>query len=319
MAPQTVATIGAHLDAWEHRDHDDESGVAAHHAVVPPSAPEEASASQLANADNGHAVQHGGWLEHLPLMDDVIPEHEWLHPVPTVAKVPRELEAAILDIFELLWAAIAKAAQAGDIVAQLRAERLWHVIPKMLLAQPQRPRERSEEVQRVAIQAGEVQAIQARLQLFFSGEWRRLLKMAEALWPLHREHKAAQALPTCDGDAGRRRADAVISKCANTGTSAALQLLMSPGVAPCNARTVERVREAVSRHRGRPLPPRTWITNHIGQAVAPGADSFKRTVKRGKRGGAQDFGRVEVRVYPARASPHQCPGCIIQSHLAIGH
>ena len=292
LAPQTVATIGAHLDGWECRAPEDDIMQAAHHPLVdvPPVAPEETSASQPVIASNNSSVQRGSWLHHLPLMDDVTPEHEWLHPVPTIAKVPQELEAAVLDIFELLWTTIAEAARAQDTVAQARAERLWHVIPKMLFAQPQRPRERSEEIQHVSNQAGEVKAVQARLQLFFSGQWRRLLDLAEALWPLHRERKAAQVLPTCDGDAARRRADAVISKCSNSGTSAALQLLMSPGVAPCNARTVERVRETVSRHRDRPLPPRTWVTNHIGQAAPPESSSFKRTLKRGKRGGAQDLG-----------------------------
>ena len=62
--------------------------------------------------------------------------------------MPQELEAAVLDIFEALWTAIAEAVRAQDDVAQTRAERLWHVLPKMLFAQPQRPWERSEEVQR---------------------------------------------------------------------------------------------------------------------------------------------------------------------------
>eukprot|EP00973_Karenia_brevis_P014312 1949507-Karenia_brevis.AAC.1 len=65
--------------------------------------------------------------------------------------------------------------------------------------------------------------------------------MAEALWPLARRRRGPQAplgRGDEDGDDERRRADAVVSKCASSSCSSALQLLMSPGVAPATARTL---------------------------------------------------------------------------------
>eukprot|EP00973_Karenia_brevis_P041922 5803329-Karenia_brevis.AAC.1 len=117
--------------------------------------------------------------------------------------------------------------------------------------------------------------------------------MSEALWPLGQSARGAQAPAGQDdatGDEQRKRADAVISKCAGTGTAQALQLLMSPGVAPASARTVELARKAVCRHEGRPLPPRSWVSDYIGRAAAPDVRVLVRTLKRGGRGGAQDLG-----------------------------
>ena len=142
LAPQTAATIGAHLDSWECRSHIDARGPLQGQpaaATVPPTLAARID-SQPINADSTPPARHRDWLGHLPKMDEVNPEKEWLHPVPTVARVPQELEAAVLDIFEGLWTAIADAVRACDDVAQTRAERLWHVLPKMLFAQPQRPR-----------------------------------------------------------------------------------------------------------------------------------------------------------------------------------
>eukprot|EP00973_Karenia_brevis_P095971 12430033-Karenia_brevis.AAC.1 len=65
-------------------------------------------------------------------------EAAWLHPVLTVQRIPPELEAAVLDIFEELWAAVAGSIVVGDTDGQTCAELLLHVLPQMLLAQPRR-------------------------------------------------------------------------------------------------------------------------------------------------------------------------------------
>eukprot|EP00973_Karenia_brevis_P029423 4059556-Karenia_brevis.AAC.1 len=157
----------------------------------------------------------------------------------------------------------------------------------MLLAQPHRPRARSEDTQHFSQLAAQTRAVQARLQLFHAGEWHQLLRMAEALWPLEGQARGAQA-PAGQDDATseeqRRRADAVVSKCATTGTAPALQLLMSPGVAPSSARTVELTRKAVCRHEGRSLPARSWVADYVGQAAAPDARTLTRALKQGARG-----------------------------------
>eukprot|EP00973_Karenia_brevis_P020016 2747059-Karenia_brevis.AAC.1 len=143
-------------------------------------------------------------------------------------------------------------------------------------------------------QVAETRAIGARLQLFHAGEWHQLLRMAKALWPLAKKGQRRSQAPPGDGQGDgadeRRRADAVVSKCANTSCASALQLLMSPGVAPGSARTVELTKKAVCRHQGRSLPQPSWVSDYQNGAAAPDYDVLRRTLKCGKRGGAQDLG-----------------------------
>eukprot|EP00973_Karenia_brevis_P053009 7369791-Karenia_brevis.AAC.1 len=229
LAPQTVADLGALLHAWERpaaSRHVDtfEPGTQEH--VVDGPAPVDDTAPVV-----GDATIQGDWLQFLPGMNDVDVVAQWLHPVPTVARVPPELEMAVLDILERLWHTVFDAIRTGATDTQRCAERLLHVLPKMLLAQPQRDLTRSEEAERCPQQLQERRAIEARLQLFYRGQWQQLLDLAEALWPLSRGRRSPQAplgQGEQDGDDERRRADAVVSKCANTGCSSALQLLMSP-------------------------------------------------------------------------------------------
>eukprot|EP00973_Karenia_brevis_P069347 9642427-Karenia_brevis.AAC.1 len=91
-------------------------------------------------------------------MEAVNVEAQWLHPVPTIQKIPVEFEAELLAIMEQLWVRVAEAVVAQDTAAQVAAERLLHVLPKMLLAQPQRPRARSEDAQPFSQQAAESRA-----------------------------------------------------------------------------------------------------------------------------------------------------------------
>eukprot|EP00973_Karenia_brevis_P016341 2239014-Karenia_brevis.AAC.1 len=62
-----------------------------------------------------------------------------------------------------------------------------------------------------------------------------------------------------------------MTKCANTSAPLALQLLMSPGVAPSSVCTVALARSAACRHQGRPLPFRTWVSEFLDRAADPDA------------------------------------------------
>eukprot|EP00973_Karenia_brevis_P055700 7746377-Karenia_brevis.AAC.1 len=100
-------------------------------------------------------------------MGDIDVVAQWLHPVPTVAHVPQELEMAVLDIMEQVWHAMFEAVGTGATDRQKYAERLMHVLPKMLLARPQCDLARSEEAERYPQHVRETRAVEARLQLFY--------------------------------------------------------------------------------------------------------------------------------------------------------
>eukprot|EP00973_Karenia_brevis_P046384 6431569-Karenia_brevis.AAC.1 len=62
---------------------------------------------------------------------------------------------AVLDIMERLWHIVFDAIRTGAADTRKCAERLLHVLPKMLLAQPQRDLARSEEAERLPQQLRE--------------------------------------------------------------------------------------------------------------------------------------------------------------------
>ena len=100
------------------------------------------------------------WRRHLEAAATLDVHRSWDHPVPTVREIPSELVSDFVSILEDLFRTIVEAADQGDLITVTNGERVFNLLPKMLLVRP-RPKTGGEP-------EGELAQLNARRKLLIA-------------------------------------------------------------------------------------------------------------------------------------------------------
>ena len=229
------------------------------------------------------------WSDHLSRADAIDPAAELRCPVRTMRHAPKGLRHAVADIMVSLHAALADAVEDGDSRRRGRLERLWLLLPRLLLTQPpplaRKPAsKRARHAVSRAIADHNAKFVGERLARFNRGEWTALLLESRELWP------TAARVGWDEDSAARKTADRVISSVACGQIGRAAGQLTSPGVAPADEATAAAVRELLEQHPGRSAPPWSWTAKRRTECVVLTPQSVATTIREGKKGAARDLG-----------------------------
>ena len=209
------------------------------------------------------------WLAHAHALDSVSVEQELGFRFRSLRRIPRNLVTALA---EKLGGALAALLCPG--FPQVRAAKVWTLLPRLLLGAVLDPRPQPR-ARRAPRQRGIRTVLRDRLRRLEAGEWPGLLADSRTQGP-----GAAATQPDEDAPAGWDKAREMVrfARLGQVGKAAAR--LTSAGVAPWSQAVEDRLRELVAPQAGSPptasaLPP--------DNPVQLDFDNFRRRLRRAPR------------------------------------